>query len=183
MTQTQWTFDPTHSNADFAVKHMMVTTVRGGFKEVSGVINFDRDNANLCSVEAVIKTASIWTGVADRDGHLRSADFLDVENFPEMTFKSTKVEFKGEDRAAITGDLTIRGITKPVTLDAELLGEQKNPFTGQMTLGFTGETRINREDWGLTWNQALETGGWLVGKEIKITLDVEAVPVTETEAV
>lgn len=180
---TEWTFDPAHSNADFAARHMMVTTVRGGFKDVSGTINYDPDHPEKASVEATIRTDSIWTGVADRDAHLRSADFFDVEQYPEMTFKSTGVKVTDDNLAKVTGDLTIRGVTKPVVLDVELVGEQKNPFTGQKTLGFTAQTKINREDWGLTWNQALETGGWLVGKDIKITLDVEAVPVAETAAV
>lgn len=179
---TQWTFDPAHSNADFAVKHMMVTTVRGGFKEVSGTLDFDPANPASASVEATIKTASVWTGVVDRDNHLRSADFFDVENYPEMTFKSTKVQMTGKNTAKVTGDLTIRGVTKPVTLDVEFLGEQKNLWTGQPILGFSAETKINREDWGLNWNMALEAGGWLVGKDVKISLDVEAVPAQAAEA-
>jgi len=173
---TEYVFDPQHSNADFAVKHMMVTTVRGGFKEVSGKLHFDPENIANSSVEATIKTASIWTGVSDRDAHLKSPDFLDVESYPEMTFKSTSVEAQNDKEAKVTGDLTIRGVTKPVTLDVEFIGETKNPFTGGKVVGFSASTRINREDWGLNWNQALETGGWLVGKEVRITLDVEGVP-------
>ena len=180
---SQWTFDPAHSNADFAVRHMMVTTVRGGFKDVTGTISYDPANVANSSVEAIIKTGTVWSGVADRDAHLRSPDFLDSENFPEMIFKSTHVEANGKNKAKVTGDLTIRSITKSVVLDVEFLGEQKNPFTGVSTIGFTASTAIDREAWGLTWNQALETGGWLVGKEVKITLDVEGVPVTETAAV
>lgn len=173
---TQYSFDPAHSNADFSVRHMMITTVRGGFKEVSGILNFDKDNSANSSVEATIKADSIWTGVADRDGHLKSPDFLDVANHPEITFKSTSVNMKGDDKADVVGDLTIRGVTNPVTLNVEFLGEAKNPFTGTATVGFTASTQINRETFGLTWNQALETGGVLVGKDIKITLDIEAVP-------
>lgn len=176
-----WTFDPTHANADFSVRHMMITTVRGGFKEVSGTLEFDPENPGLSSVEATINTNSIWTGVADRDGHLRSPDFLDVENHPTITFKSTNVNTKSDTEAEVTGDLTIRGVTKPVTMQVQLLGRTKNPFTGVETVGFTGTTKINREDFGLTWNQALETGGVLVGKEINITLDVEVVPAEQPE--
>lgn len=176
---TQWTFDPAHSNADFSVRHMMITTVRGGFKEVSGTLDFDPANPSAASVEATIRTASIWTGVADRDAHLRSADFFDAENHPEIKFKSSSVDAQSDTRARVTGDLTIRGVTRQVVLDVELLGQSANPFTGTTTLGFTASTAINREDFGLTWNQALETGGVLVGRDVKITLDVEAVPVTE----
>ncbi|GAB4512369.1 MAG: YceI family protein [Anaerolineae bacterium] len=176
----QWTFDPTHSNADFAVRHMMVTTVRGGFKEVSGTINYDKNNPAASTVEAVIKTGSIWTGVGDRDAHLRSADFLNADVYPEMTFKSNHVEMTGENTAKVTGDLTIRDVTNPVVLNVELIGEQANPFTGAVTLGFTATTKIDREAFNLTWNMPLANGGVLVGKEVTITLDVEAVPVTET---
>ena len=175
-----WSFDPGHSNADFSVRHMMITNVRGGSKAVSAAIQYDPANPGASTVDATINAASIWTGVADRDGHLRSADFLDVENYSTITFVSTSVNAKGENKAEITGDLTVRGVTKSVVLNAELLGVTKNPFTGTETAGFTATAKINREDFGLTWNQALEAGGVLVGKDINITLDVEAVPVTET---
>lgn len=175
----QWNFDPTHSAAGFSARHMMITTVRGEFKNVQGTVNFDPANPAASSVEATIYTNEMTsTGLADRDNHLRSADFLDVENYPTITFKSTKVESTGEGTAKITGDLTIRGVTRPVTIDAEFLGQTVSPF-GDTRAGFFGSTSINREDFGLTWNMALETGGWLVGKEIKITLDVESVLVTE----
>jgi len=176
----QYSFDPAHSNADFGVRHLMISTVRGGFKEVSGTLEYDAENPGASSVEAVIKTASIWTGMNDRDNHLRSGDFLDVENFPEMTFKSTGCEVTGEGTAQITGNLTIRDVTKPVVLDVQKLGEAKDPFTGASVIGFTATAKINREDFGLTWNQAIEGGGVLVGKEVSISLDVEALPVKET---
>jgi polyisoprenoid-binding protein YceI len=173
-------FDPTHSSADFSARHMMITTVRGGFRNVNGTLVYDRENPANSSVEAVIDTATMTsTGLDQRDNHLRSGDFLDIENFPHITFKSTRVEVGSDNtRAKVYGDLTIRGVTHPVTLDVELLGEEKSPF-GDTRIGFTGTTRINREDFGLTWNMALESGGWLVGKEITITLDVEAILVTE----
>lgn len=171
-----WNFDPTHSSADFSVRHMMVSTVRGGFKAVNGTLEFDPNNKAIASVEATIDATSLaTTGVADRDAHLRSADFLDVENYPTLTFKSTAVELTGEDTAKVTGDLTIRDVTKPVVLDVEFLGQAKSPY-GHDVIGFQAETKINREDFGLTWNMALEAGGFMVGKDIKIELSVEAAP-------
>jgi polyisoprenoid-binding protein YceI len=175
----EWVFDQAHSNADFSVRHMMITTVRGGFKDVSGKLKFDPNNPAESYVEAVIKTGTIWTGIADRDNHLRSADFLDANNYPEITFKSTRVDVVDANHAKVTGDLTIRGTTRSVVLDVEFIGEQKNPFTGKTSAGFAATTTINREDFGLTWNVALEAGGWLVGKEVKISLDIEAVAVEE----
>jgi polyisoprenoid-binding protein YceI len=176
----EWVFDPTHSNADFSVRHMMISTVRGGFKDVSGKLNFDPQNPAASYVEATIQTASVWTGINDRDNHLRSGDFFDVANYPAMTFKSTAVEVVNPTHAKVTGDLTIRDVTRPVVLEVEFIGEQKNPFTGKSSAGFSATTAINREDFGLTWNVALEAGGWLVGKDIKISLDIEAVAVEET---
>jgi polyisoprenoid-binding protein YceI len=178
-----WKLDPTHTAADFSARHMMITTVRGGFKNVNGTLDFNPDFPERSSVEAVIDTASFTgTGLDQRDDHLRSADFLDVENFPTITFKSTKVEPKREGHAKVTGDLTIRGVTRPVTLEVEFLGQAKSPF-GTTVVGFSGSTKINREDFGLTWNMALETGGWLVGKEITINVDAEAVLVEEPAGV
>ncbi|MCB9451158.1 MAG: polyisoprenoid-binding protein [Anaerolineaceae bacterium] len=175
-----WNFDPTHTSASFAARHMMITTVRGGFTGVSGTLEYDPENPAAASVEAVIDTRSMTsTGVEDRDNHLKSADFLDIEHYPTITFKSTKVEPSADGSTArITGDLTIRDVTRPVVLDAELLGVGKSPW-GDERAGFTGSVTINREDFGLTWNMALETGGWLVSKDIKISLDLEAIRVTE----
>lgn len=169
-----WNIDPTHTAAEFSVKHMMVTTVRGKFNNLSGIVEFDPANPAAGRVEVEIDAASIDTGVSDRDNHLRSADFFDVANYPKITFRSKKVEVTGENRGRITGDLTIRGTTRPVTIDAEFLGLLKDPW-GNDKVAFSGAARINREDFGLTWNVALETGGWLVGKDIKISLEVQAV--------
>lgn len=180
---TTWLIDPAHSQVSFSARHMMVTTVRGSFKSLSGTIEFDPANPAAAQVEVTIEAASIDTGVADRDNHLRSPDFLDVASFPTITFKSTRVEPQGSDRARIYGDLTIRGVTREVVIEAELLGQGKDPFTGSTKAGFAGRTTINREDWGLTWNVALEAGGVLVSKEIKIELDVQAVEQTVTAAV
>ncbi len=175
---SEWKFDAAHTSASFAVRHMMVTTVRGQFQQVSGALHFDPKNMAASSVEATIVVTSVTTGAADRDNHLRSADFFDIANYPEMTFKSTRVQLTGDNAAKVTGNLTIRGKTLPVTLDVEFLGQVDSPF-GDKRVGFTATTKINREDWGLTWNRALETGGVLVGKDISISLDVEAILVAE----
>lgn len=172
--KTVWQIDPTHTTVGFTGKHMMFTTVRGGFRDVSGTIALDEANPAASSVEVEINAASIDSGVEQRDGHLKGADFLDVENNPKVTFKSTRVEPRGADRARVTGDLTIRGVTRPVTLETQLTGRGTNPW-GKQVVGFEGTTRINRKDFGLTWNVALETGGFLVSDELKIELDVQAV--------
>lgn len=178
---TVYKLDTAHTAAEFSARHMMITTVRGGFKTVNGTLTYDAQNPAQSSVEAVIDTNSITsTGLQQRDDHLRSADFLDIANNPTITFKSTKVEpTNGNTHAKVTGDLTIRGVTKSVVLEVEFLGETKG-FQGEPHIGFTGTTKINREDFGLNWNMALEAGGWLVGKEVTITLDVEAIGVAET---
>lgn len=175
----QWNLDSAHSSADFTVRHMMVTNVRGSFGNLSGTINFDPENLGASSVDATIDISTINTGVADRDNHLRSADFFEVEKYPNITFKSTSVDVTGDDSAKITGDLTIRDVTKSVVLDVEFLGQTPSPF-GDTRAGFEASTKIDREAFGLTWNQALEAGGVLVGKDIKISLDIESVLVTET---
>lgn len=175
----QWTFDAAHSSVGFTVRHMMVTNVRGSLGTVSGSLNFDPENLAASSVEASIDVAGINTGVEDRDNHLRSADFFEVETYPNITFKSTNVELSGDDSAKITGDLTIRDVTKSVILDVEFIGQTTSPY-GDTRAGFESTTKIDREAFGLTWNQALEAGGVLVGKDIKISLDIQAVLVTET---
>jgi polyisoprenoid-binding protein YceI len=181
---TTYKLDTTHSAADFSARHMMISIVRGSFKNVTGTIQYDPANPAASSVEATIDTHQFTgTGLEQRDGHLKSPDFLDIEKYPTITFKSTKVAANADGtQATITGDLTIKDVTKPVSFEVELLGKGKN-FQGEEVLGFSGHTKINREDWGLTWNMALETGGWLVGKEITINLEVEAVKVAETEKV
>lgn len=177
----KWNFDPAHSNASFSTKHMMVTTVRGTFDEVSGTLEYDPANPSAdATVEATIVVNSISTGNNDRDNHLRSADFFNVAEFPEMTFKSTGLKLNADNQSGVlTGDLTISGVTKPVDIDVTFEGHMPNSLFGDERVAFSGSTKINREDYGLTWNQALETGGWLVGKEIKIELDVQAVKVAE----
>lgn len=169
-----WKVDNAHSAADFTVRHMMVTNVRGTFSELDATINFDPEAPEASSVEAAISTASISTGVGDRDNHLRSADFFDVEKYPHITFKSTNVAVTGDNSADVTGDLTIKDVTKSVTMKVEFLGQGNSPF-GDVRAGFEANLTINREDFGLTWNQALESGGVLVGKDVKITLDIQGV--------
>ncbi|MHB0968939.1 MAG: YceI family protein [Thermoanaerobaculia bacterium] len=174
---TTWQIDPTHSAVEFAVKHMMFTTVRGRFKDVQGTIEFDEENPANSRVDVTIGAASIDTGVADRDGHLRSGDFLNADEFPTLTFRSTRVEgtAKGEgDRLEVTGELTIRGVAKEVTLDAVYEGTGKDPWGGTRA-GVRATAKIDRRDWGLTWNQALETGGILVGNDLRIEIEMQAV--------
>jgi polyisoprenoid-binding protein YceI len=173
-----WNIDTAHTNAAFSVRHMMVATVRGHFGKVTGTVTFDPQNLAASSVDVAIDANTINTGVADRDGHLKSPDFLDVANYPNISFKSTKIEVTGDSTAKVTGDLTVHKVTRPVVLEAEFLGQFKD-MQGSQRVAFNGKTKINREDWGLTWNVALETGGVLVGKDINIELDVEAIQVTE----
>ena len=173
-TITQWRLDPAHSNVEFAVKHMMITTVRGRFNEVDGTVQYDESDPTHSSLEVSIKTASIDTRTPDRDAHLRSPDFFDVEKYPTMTFRSTRVEVTGSKRLRIEGDLTIRGVTKPVVLEAAEEGRAKDPWGGDRA-GFTATTTFDRNDFGLVWNKALERGGWLVGQEVKVTLDIQLV--------
>jgi polyisoprenoid-binding protein YceI len=171
MATTTWNLDTTHTDVIFAAKHMMVTTVRGKFATLSGSLQLDPENPTAATGSFTIDAASLNTGVEQRDGHLRSPDFFDVQNFPEITFVSTAVTPKGGDDYAVTGDLTIRGTTKPVTLDVEYLGLFSS-MGGARRAGFHATTKINREDWGLTWNVGLEAGGWLVGKDVKLEIDL-----------
>ncbi len=167
-----WKLDPVHSSVHFAARHMMVTNVRGQFREFSAEVSFDPEHPDQGRVEATIQATSIDTGIEQRDAHLRSADFLDVEHYPTLTFRSTSIEPKGGDRYDVRGDLAIRGETHPVTLDVEFLGVAQN-LQGGRSAGFSARTRISRKEWGLTWNVGLETGGWLVGDEVRIDIDLE----------
>jgi polyisoprenoid-binding protein YceI len=175
--KTVWQIDPNHSSVEFAVKHMMFTTVRGRFKDVKGTIEADEQNPDNSTVEVEIAAASIDTGSPDRDTHLRSADFLDVENHPTITFRSKSVDGaakKEGDRFGVTGDLTIRGTTMEVTLDCQYEGTGKDPWGGTRS-GARAAATIDRRQWGLTWNQALEAGGILVANEVRIQIEVQAV--------
>jgi polyisoprenoid-binding protein YceI len=167
-----WTLDPAHSSVTFSAKHMMVTTVRGSMTIRDLDLDFDPDDLTGSSVRVVLDAASIDTNQQMRDDHLRSADFLDVAPHPEITFQSTEIVSKGGDDYEIRGDLSIRGTTRPVTLKAEYAGTVTN-MQGGKSAGFSATTKINREDFGLTWNVALEQGGLLVSKDIKIEIDLE----------
>ena len=167
-----WQLDTAHTTVSFTAKHMMITKVRGMFKGVTGTIAFDEANPTASSVTVEVPTASIETGMEPRDNHLRSADFLDAETFPTLTFKSTSIAPKG-DRWAITGDLTMHGVTRSVVLDTEHLGIV-TAMDGRRHAGFEAATKIKRSDWGLTWNVGLEAGGWLVSDDITIELEVAA---------
>ena len=169
-----WQIDPAHSEVQFSARHMMISTVRGRFKRFSGTIEADEQNPTTAQVEVQIDAASIDTGDDKRDTHLRSPDFLNVEQYPYITFKSTKVEQRDATHGQLTGDLTIRDVTKPVILEVEYAGMAKSPW-GTISAGFSAHTRINRKDWGLNWNVALETGGWLVSDEIRVEIEVELV--------
>jgi polyisoprenoid-binding protein YceI len=169
-----WQIDPAHSEIQFSARHMMISTVRGRFRQFSGTVEADDQNPTAARVEVQIDAASIDTGDDKRDAHLRSPDFLNVEQYPYITFKSTKVEQRDATHGQITGDLTIRDVTKPVVLEVEYAGMAKSPW-GTISAGFSAHTRINRKDWGLNWNVALETGGWLVSDEIRVDIEVELV--------
>jgi len=174
---TTWQLDPAHSSVEFAVKHMMMTTVRGRFREFKATLHGDRDHADKAAVEAVIQAASIDTGVADRDGHLRSPDFFNAEAHPQITFRSTRVDNaprKEGDRFTVTGDLTMHGVTMEVAFDCEYLGRGTDPW-GKTRAGFGFHTEFNRQDWGLKWNQTMETGGVLVANKVKVEGEVQFV--------
>ncbi|MCS7294532.1 MAG: YceI family protein [Chloroflexota bacterium] len=169
-----WKLDKAHTNASFAVKHMLVTTVRGRFTNVDADVDIDEQDLTKSRATVTIDVASIDTGEPQRDAHLRSADFFDVEKFPKMTFVTRSIERVGEGKYRITGDLTIKDVTKPVTFEAEVVGPTKNPW-GMEVLGIAAEAKVNRKDWGLTWNAPLEFGGWLIGDEVRLNFDAELV--------
>jgi polyisoprenoid-binding protein YceI len=171
---TKWNIDPAHTRANFTVRHMMISWASGEFDKISGTIDFDPQNPANTSVDVQIEAGSINTRDEQRDAHLKSPDFLNIEKYPYLTFKSKRVEILGENKARLTGDLTIRDITREVVLDVEYAGMVKSPW-GTTSAGFTAATKINRKDWNLTWNVALETGGVLVGEMVNITIQLELV--------
>ena len=177
-----WTFEPGHTAAEFRARHMMVTEVRGAFKNVRGKLEFDPADPQAASVEATIDAATIWTGEEHRDAHLRSDNFLDVENHPHITFRGGDVEVVGEHDARVTGDLTIRGVTRSVTLRVRYLGDWPTPWWEdgedkgpKLRAGFVAETEINRHDFGVSWNDTLDRGGIVVGDTVHIVIDAEAI--------
>ena len=169
-----YAIDATHSRIGFVARHAMVTKVRGSFNEFEGTGFFDADRPENSHLELVIQAASIDTRNADRDGHLRSNDFFDMDQYPQITFRSTSVEQAGEGEYRVTGDLTIKGVTKPVTVDFDYTGVAVDPF-GNQRLGLEGTTTINRKEWGVSWNAPLEAGGVLVSEKVTLEFEVSAV--------
>jgi polyisoprenoid-binding protein YceI len=169
-----WSIDASHSIAEFAVKHMMVSTVKGRFGSLEGTLHIDEANPTASSVTASIDVASIDTHEPQRDAHLRSDDFFNADQYPAITFRSTRIERVNDERWKVHGDLTIRDVTQPVTLDTEFDGQGAD-FEGKQRAGFTAETQLSRKEFGLKWNALLETGGAVVGDRVKVTLHIEAV--------
>jgi polyisoprenoid-binding protein YceI len=174
MAQVKWNIDPVHSHIGFSVRHLMISKVRGHFQKWSGALLVDEEDLTKSKVEVSIEAASVDTKEPQRDDHLRSPDFFDAPNHPALTFESTGVARAGEDEYNVTGNLTIRGVSKPVTLATEFLGRNKDPWGGTR-MGFSAKTSIDRRDFGLTFNMPLEGGGVVVGDKVEITLEIEAV--------
>lgn len=176
-----WTLDSAHSHVGFSIRHMMISTVRGAFDQFDGEITVDEEDPTRSQAEGRIQVASIDTGNDERDQHLRGADFFDAQTHPTITFKSRKITSKGADAYLVTGDLTIRGVTRELTLEAELSPPAKDPW-GNMRRGVSLRGYLNRKDFGLTWNQTLETGGLLVDEKVKLEIDLEIVKAAPQEA-
>ncbi|MEE1767962.1 YceI family protein [Streptomyces sp. JV185] len=177
----EYTIDPAHSSIGFTVRHAMVTNVRGSFGEHEGTLKLDGSNPANSTASIDVKIASVDTGIADRDGHLVSGDFFDAEKFPLMTFRSTQAEQLGGDTYRVTGDLTIKDVTRPLSIDLEFNGSATDVY-GNERVGFEGSTNILRSDWGLTWNAALETGGVMVSDKVKLSFDISAIKSAATQA-
>ena len=178
----KWILEPGHTAAEFSVRHMMVTDVRGHFKNIQGSLEFEPGDPRHCSVEARIDARGIWTGDAERDAHLRSADFLDVEKYPTIIFSGNEIDLLGDHDCLLWGDLTIRGVTRRIPLEVRYLGQWKTPWWEggvdrgpKVRAGFLARTRIKRHDFGVSWNSALEKGGIVVGNDVDITIDAEAI--------
>lgn len=172
-TTVTWKLDPAHSVAEFKVKHMMISNVKGSFTGLTGTLVEDKNDPTRSTVEAAIDIATLNTGDAQRDAHLKGADFFHHEQHPQMTFNSTRVEKKGDDEYTVTGDLTLHGTTKPVTFKVEGPSTPTKDPWGNTRIGLSATAKINRKDFGLSWNAALETGGVLVGEDVQITIDAE----------
>lgn len=172
--KAKWVIEPTHTLVEFTVRHMMIANVKGRFSGVEGELVGDPNDLTDATINVSIDVATVDTRVADRDNHLRSADFFDVEKHPKMTFKSTKITRTGDGEYTVTGDLTIRGVTRPIDLQVKFEGAGKDPW-GNQRAGFSATGKLNRKDFGLTWNTVLETGGMLVGDEVKIHIEAELV--------
>ena len=181
MTTNNWNLDTVHSGINFSVRHMVVSKVRGRFTKFTGNVELDESDLARSVVEATIDASSIDTGTAQRDDHLRSADFFDVEHFPQIRFRSTRIEKLEGENYRLTGELTIRDVTRQIELDAEYGGRGKDPW-GNERVGFTAKTALDRKDFGLKWNQALETGGVLVSDRVEIELELQAVRAAAAKA-
>lgn len=177
-----WQIDSAHSNIEFSVRHMMISKVRGQFEKFEGTVALDEHTPTNTQVDVRMQADSLNTRNEQRDNHLRSPDFLNAAEYPYVTFTSTRVEVIGDQQARLTGDLTIRDITREVVLNVAYSGQARSPW-GKVSYGFNGSTAINRKNWNLTWNQGLETGGVLVGDEIEINIELELIKVEETQAV
>jgi polyisoprenoid-binding protein YceI len=175
-----WQIDSSHTRAGFSVRHMMIANVHGQFENVTGTVDFNEQDPTRSQVDVQIGVASLTTRDEKRDAHLRSADFFDAEQYPYITFKSKRAVKLSDNHGQLIGDLTIRGITREVTLDVEYTGQAKSPW-GTLSAGFTANTKVNRKDWGLNWNVALETGGVLVGDTVNIQIEAEIVKQPEVE--
>jgi polyisoprenoid-binding protein YceI len=169
-----WQIDSAHSQIQFSVRHMMISNVRGRFENFTGVVEFNEQDLTQSKVDVQIEAASVNTREAQRDGHLKSPDFFNADKYPYLTFKSRRIEKTDATHGRVVGDLTIRDVTKEAVLNVEYAGQAKSPW-GTTSAGFSATTKINRKDWGLTWNQTLETGGVLVGDEISVNVDLEIV--------
>ena len=176
---TKWIIDPDHSGAAFSVRHMMIANVRGQFCKVGGTVYFDPLNIANSSIELSIDAASIFTGIEKRDDHLKSADFFEVETYPAITFISTRVHSVNANKAQVSGDLTIHGITRQITVSAEFSGPVDDPFGDGSSMGFAVSAVINREDYGIMWNQPMANNGIMVSREVQLFIDLEADLVTE----
>jgi polyisoprenoid-binding protein YceI len=181
MTTNSWNIDAAHSGINFSIRHMVVSKVRGRFTKFTGAVKLDDADLTRSTIEATIDASSIDTGTAQRDAHLRSPDFFDVERFPELRFFSTRIEKLSDDRYRVVGDLTIRDVSREVTLDVEYAGRGKDPW-GNERVAFAAKTAIDRKDFGLGWNQVLEAGGVLVGDRVEIELDVQVVKAAASQA-
>ena len=170
----RWSIDSSHSVARFSVRHFMVANVEGLFSNMTGVIQFDPPDLASLSVEAEMDVKTLATGFPERDEHLLSPDYFDAEKYPKIFFKSTRIEATGGSRAKVTGDLTIRGVRKPVILESEFFGPVKSPFSGTTCIGFSATGKVNREDYGMTWNAAMEGGGMVTAWDVQIHMEVEA---------
>jgi polyisoprenoid-binding protein YceI len=175
----KWIVDSDHSVAAFSIRHMMIANVRGQFNRITGTILYDPAEIRNSSVDIVIEAASIVTGILKRDDHLRSPDFLDVNKYPVITFRSTGIEPVDAGHARVTGDVTIHGTTRQITVEAEFSGPVKDPFGDGVSMGFTTSATLNREDFGITWNQPMEGDGIMLGKEVRLFIDLEADRVSE----